>query len=110
MACDMCMSMLDPCTVNKCSSRNNLQFCIPGCKKRKRYLDHLAVMKNNFCPYCGRKLKRTGNDGKTKEFKIDGTIETPIDVTEDSINSAFIKFIEDHKWYFGGGINEREKG
>lgn len=109
MACNMCTPSIDPCTVNNCMVRNNLQFCIPECKKRKRYLEHLSVMKNNFCPYCGRKLKRTKTDVETKEFKIDGTIETPIDVTEDFINDAFIKFIEDHKWYFGGGINEYER-
>ena len=109
MACSMCMSLIDPCTVNNCSSRNNLQFCIPDCKKRKRYLMHLNVMKNNFCPYCGRKLKRDKKDIATKEFKIDGIIEAPVTVTEESINDEFTKFIEDHKWYFGGGINEYEK-
>lgn len=109
MACNMCIPMINPCTVNNCMIRNNLQFCMPDCEKRRRYLDHQSVMKNNFCPYCGRKLKSTRRDGETKEFKIDGTIETPIDVTVVDINNAFVDFIEERGWYFGGGINEYDE-
>lgn len=41
-----------------------------------------------------------------KEFKIDGCISVPEEMTEEEFWNQFIDLIESKQWLFGGGINE----
>lgn len=41
-----------------------------------------------------------------KEFKIDGCISVPEDITEEEFWNQFIDLIESKQWLFGGGIHE----
>lgn len=41
-----------------------------------------------------------------KEFKIDGCISVPEDLSEEEFWNQFIDLIESKSWLFGGGINE----
>lgn len=43
---------------------------------------------------------------KMKEFKIDGCISVPEDITEEEFWNQFIDLIESKQWLFGGGIHE----
>ncbi len=42
----------------------------------------------------------------SKEIKIGGVIETPDDMTVDKLSDAFLQFVEQNGWYFGGGFRE----
>jgi hypothetical protein len=50
--------------------------------------------------------RRFINMEQTHEIEIQGCIEAPIDLLVDDFTDLFIKFIESHNCYFGGGINE----
>lgn len=41
-----------------------------------------------------------------KEIEINGCCEVSESLTLDEFNDLFIDFIEEHGWYFGGGIKE----
>jgi hypothetical protein len=41
---------------------------------------------------------------ENKLFQINGTIETPQDVTLEDVMNEVITFVEEKGWYFGGGI------
>jgi hypothetical protein len=41
-----------------------------------------------------------------KEFKINGCVEVPPEMTMDEFCDAFIEFVESKGWNFGGGFNE----
>ena len=43
---------------------------------------------------------------KTKAIEIQGSVEVPLELDFDDFWNIFIDFIEDHKWSFGGGMNE----
>ena len=38
-----------------------------------------------------------------KEIEINGCIEVPMNVSEDEFLDEFIAFLEERKWFFGGG-------
>lgn len=45
-----------------------------------------------------------------KEFEIQGCVEVPETLSYDEFYDAFIEFIEQNGWSFGGGINEINDG
>lgn len=38
-------------------------------------------------------------------FEINGSIETPSSVSEDELYDAFMEFLQEKEWSFGGGIS-----
>lgn len=40
----------------------------------------------------------------SKEIVLNGYVEIPDDVSEEDFCDAFIDFVENHGWYYGGGI------
>ena len=45
----------------------------------------------------------------SKEIVLNGCVEIPDDVSEEAFCDAFIEFVENHGWYYGGGIYEYDK-
>ncbi|WP_455194586.1 hypothetical protein [Eubacterium ramulus] len=40
----------------------------------------------------------------SKEIVLNGCVEIPDDMSEEAFCDAFIEFVENHGWYYGGGI------
>ena len=45
----------------------------------------------------------------SKEIVLNGCVEIPDDVSEEAFCDAFIEFVENHGWYYGGGIYEYDE-
>ena len=45
----------------------------------------------------------------SKEIVLNGCVEIPDDVSEETFCDAFIEFVESHGWYYGGGIYEYDE-
>lgn len=40
------------------------------------------------------------------EIEIEGCLTVPDKISLDDVTDIFLKFVESHGWYFGGGFNE----
>lgn len=40
------------------------------------------------------------------EIEIQGYLTVPDKISLDNVTDIFLKFIESHGWYYGGGFNE----